>query len=112
MFHGRIDDLNIFNYAISVSEIDSLFDDYVGNNNDFAVKVMIYQNYYDNEIVIKNLDLQNISYYQLIEINGKIIEQGYIDDSILSFNGLSAGFYIIRIFNNEKIIATEKLIFK
>ncbi|MFC2136932.1 T9SS type A sorting domain-containing protein [Bacteroidota bacterium] len=79
------------------------------SNNFNNENILLYPNPSNEEIYIdlKEPGIQNVS-YELIDINGEIIMQGKLLESILNVSDLGKGIYIFKLYADELII-TEKI---
>jgi hypothetical protein len=110
-FRGSIDDLKIYNYVLSDTEISNLYTNNVLSSSDFNqnnLKVAMYPNpvndilNIDIENEIKSVEIYNIQGQRVIQSNSKQIET----------SSLNSGIYMVRIEDTNGGIATQKLIKK
>ncbi len=110
-FNGAIDDLKIFNYVLTDTQISNLYTNNVLSSSDFNqnnLKVAMYPNpvndilSIDIENEIKSVEIYNIQGQRVIKSNSKQIET----------SSLNSGIYMVRIEDTNGGIATQKLIKK
>ena len=99
LFNGKIDDIGIWNRALTYSEVLNLFNSTLSNNNfDNNTKIDIYPNPV-NEIL--NLDLSNnelIERLSIYDVTGKtVLEIKDISNHQINVSSLEKGVYIIDI---------------
>jgi len=111
-FTGDLDELKIFNYALTSNEVDSLYNSSaVGINNLTSSHAAfdIYPNPASTSITLNNLVTGSI--IKVLDVTGKLIYSETINSNTKSIetNNWSNGMYFIQI-ENEGAIAQKKLI--
>jgi hypothetical protein len=110
-FNGAIDDLKIFNYVLTDTQITNLYTNNTLSSSDFNqnnLKVAMYPNpvndilNIDIENEIKSVEIYNIQGQKVMQSNAKQIET----------SSLNSGIYMVRIEDVNGGIATQKLIKK
>src|SRR5690606_4935639 len=76
------------------------------NNN-----IIVYPNPAKNDLFIKfaQQPIGEINYV-LIDINGRIIRKEKLNNYRIDLKGFSAGMYFIKVYSNEKLLKTLKII--
>jgi hypothetical protein len=105
-FYGLIDDIGIWNRALTQQEITALYNSSsVGvtefkNNNLFSV----YPNPAKNQLNIKADVLLLNSNYTIYDYTGKLVLSGKLtsENSIIELNNLSQGIYLLTVGDNKK----------
>lgn len=110
-FNGSIDDLKIYNYPLSQTEITNLYTNNTLSANDFnhnEVAVKMYPNPVQD---ILNVDLQtNLKSVEVYNIQGqKILES---DQNQINLSSLVSGIYMVRIQDENNAVVTKKIIKK
>ena len=110
-FNGAVDDLKIYNYAISDADASSLFSNNTLSSENFIsqnLKATIYPNpTSDNfsiemENEVKSVEIYSIQGHKVMTSNSKYI----------NVSNLSKGMYLVRIEDENNAVATQKLIIK
>ena len=110
-FNGTIDDLKIYNYAISDADVTSLFTNNTLSSQTFNsqnLKATIYPNPTSDNFTIemenevKSVEIYSIQGQKVMSSNSKNI----------SVSDLSKGIYLVRIEDENNAVATQKLIIK
>jgi hypothetical protein len=109
--HGYIDDLKIYNYALSQQEITNLFNNNTLTSQNFNqnnLEVSLYPNPAKDVLNIemtnevKSVEIYNFQGQKVLESNQKQI----------NVSNLSSGMYMIKVQDNENSVATKKVILK
>jgi len=80
---------------------------------DITLSVSVYPNPTTDVLTLSISEINSATlYFQLSDINGKVIENKKITDlnSLINFNPLSKGVYMLRIFQKRKQLKTFKII--
>lgn len=110
-FEGSVDDLKIYNYELSPTEISNLYNYNVLSFSDFnqnSLEVEMYPNPVNDvlnieiENEIKSVEIYNIQGQKVLQSSNKQIET----------NSLNSGIYMVRIEDVNGAVATQKLIKK
>jgi hypothetical protein len=110
-FNGSIDDLKIYNYAISDADVTSLFTNNTLSSTKFNaqnLKATIYPNpTSDNfnieiENEVKSVEIYSVQGQKMLTSNSKNID----------VSNLSKGMYMVRIEDSNNAVSTQKLIIK
>ncbi len=111
-YKGLMDDLRIYNKALTLSEIELLYNNPETGEicNNTAVrqvyansKVDVYPN--PTSDIIHFEGLKNAKQYAIIDVAGRIMEQGKMDadNPSLNISHLREGYYLVR-FDNQQIV--------
>ena len=74
----------------------------LSSNNEIIVKV--FPNPTSNEIFIQSTGLNNqILHYQLIDMQGKIVQTGQVSNARISLYSRPAGMYMLRLFDKNYV---------
>jgi len=110
-FIGTLDDIRVYNCALSESEVLELYN--VTNtsvniiSND--VSIQLFPNPATDHIIIQS-DRNNISRFEVYNILGnKIIENDLFDSQINIYN-LEKGLYFIRLYDKNNLLSIKKII--
>lgn len=108
-FDGAIDDLKIYNYALTDADVTSLFINNTLSSSNFSqnnLEVSLYPNPVNNVLNIETaLELQSVEIYNIQGQRVKISNQKQ-----LNVSDLAKGIYLVKIQNNENSILTKKFI--
>ncbi|MBN1181937.1 MAG: T9SS type A sorting domain-containing protein, partial [Bacteroidales bacterium] len=113
--NASIDDLFLYNYALSKQQINDIINPDIDNVFSFKsnVDIIIYPNPASNELYIKSaFSLKDFMMIKLMDISGNILYQDEMKNTELKkiFTGsFTPGFYMIQIFSNE-YLHTEKVL--
>ncbi|MCO6161261.1 LamG-like jellyroll fold domain-containing protein [Flavobacterium sp. NRK F7] len=110
-FNGAIDDLKIYNYVLSDTQITNLYTNNTLSANDFnhdEVAIKMYPNPVQD---ILNVDLQtNLKSVEVYTIQGqKILES---DQNQINVSSLVSAIYMVRIQDENNAVITKKIIKK
>ena len=84
--------------------------DHSGIEDHETIEMRIYPNPTTGILYItSNSDIQDID-YQIIDIYGRLLEQGQAKGNTLDLNRQKPGVYFIRLFQDDRILSTEKII--
>lgn len=110
-FIGAIDDLKIYNYILTQTEITNLYTNNTLSTSDFNqnnLKVTLYPNPVND---ILNIDVENeIKLIEIYNIQGQKVLQS--SNKQIETNSLNSGIYMVRIEDVNGAVATQKLIKK
>jgi hypothetical protein len=110
-FDGAIDDLKIYNYALSAAEVSSLYTSNTLSSSDFSqnnLEVKLYPNPVNDILNIETaLELQSVEIYNLQ--GQKVLSS---NQKQINVSDLAAGMYMVRIQDAENNIATKKIVIK
>lgn len=106
-FKGKVDEITIYNRALSQTEISNMY-----NNTNASIPaisnsqqdIAVYPNPFENFINIANAGAGKIS-SELYDLAGKLILTS--DESRISTENLSRGFYFLSIKSEDKVITTK-----
>ncbi|WP_298392921.1 LamG-like jellyroll fold domain-containing protein [Flavobacterium sp.] len=110
-FNGTVDDLKIYNYAISDADVTSLFSNNILASENFTsqnLKATIYPNpTSDNfsiemENEVKSVEIYSIQGHKVLTSNTKD----------MNVSNLSKGMYLVKIEDSNNAVSTQKLIIK
>lgn len=108
-FQAVIDDLQIYNGALSDSQVSNLYSNNTLSIADFSqnnLKVTLYPNPVND---ILNIDVENeIKLVEIYNIQGKKVIQS--SNKLIETNSLNSGIYMVRIEDVNGAVATQKLI--
>ena len=106
---GYVDDLQIYNYALSNAEVTNLYTNNTLSSSDFTennIEVSLYPNP-ANDILniemtsdVKSIEIYNIQGQKVLSLNQKQI----------NVSNLASGIYMIRIQDVDNAIATKKIV--
>lgn len=110
-FNGAIDDLKIYNYALTDAQVSQLYNNNTLSTSDFNennLKVAMYPNPVNDvlnieiENEIKSVEIYNIQGQKVLQSSNKQIET----------NSLNSGIYMVRVEDVNGAVATQKLMKK
>lgn len=110
-FNGSVDDLKIYNYPLTQTEITNLYNNNTLSTSDFNennLKVAMYPNPVNDvlnieiENEIKSVEIYNIQGQKVLQSSNKQIET----------NSLNSGIYMVRVEDVNGAVATQKLMKK
>jgi len=108
-FDGEIDDLKIYNFALTSSQVTNLFNNNTlssPNFNQNNLEVSLYPNPANAVLNIETaLEIQSVEIYN---IQGQKVRTA--NQKQINISDLAAGMYMIRIQDNENGIATKKFV--
>ena len=108
-FNGTIDDLKIYNYAISDLDVASLFANNTLSSQDFKqndLQLNLYPNPANNFITIEMTNqAKSIEIYTIL--GQKVLES---KNKQINVSSLAAGMYMVRIKDSENATSTKKFI--
>jgi len=109
LFNGAIDDVLIYNRALEVEEIGSIYNEQITSINEVSVsnKYKIYPNPSNGIFMIANNSSEEIWYAVFNSKGIKLIEGKY--DEQINISNLSAGIYYLKFVMHNKFV-TEKII--
>jgi len=107
-FNGAVDDLKIYNYPLTQTEITNLYNNNTLSTSDFNqnnLKVTMYPNPVQD---ILNVDLQtNLKSVEVYTIQGqKVLE---LDENQVNLSSLVSGIYMVRIQDENNAVVTKKI---
>ncbi|RXP46587.1 T9SS C-terminal target domain-containing protein [Lutibacter sp. HS1-25] len=109
-FNGAIDDLKIYNKALTANEVAALYDTSTAGIDDFK---QLETNFYVFENVLYFKKTQNISEIKSIEVYNLLGQKAFNTSKIthkIHFNNLQKGIYILKVENNEGKFSTSKFL--
>lgn len=107
-FHGKIDDIRIFDKALSSIEVTDLYNRYNGIG-EMTGRVKIYPNPASDEISISGLSDQTYT-YTIFDRQGKEIQSGICQQKI-DLASYRPGLYLLRISNQDgKVVISERIL--
>ena len=110
-FNGAVDDLKIYNYAISDADVQSLFSNNTLASHEFTLQNLqatLYPNpttdafTIEMENEVKSIEIYSLQGQKVLSSNSKDV----------SVSGLSKGMYLVQIVDENNAIAIQKLIVK
>lgn len=108
-FNGAIDDLKIYNYALSQAEVTSLFTNNTLLSQNFSqnnLQVALYPNPVNDILNIQiEKDIQSIEIYN---IQGQKVMSS--NQKQINVSDLAAGMYMVRILDIDNNMATKKIV--
>jgi hypothetical protein len=108
-FIGYLDDLKIYNYALSQTEVTSLFNNNTlssPNFNQNNLEVSLYPNPANDVLNIETaLEIQSVEIYN---IQGQKVRTA--NQKQINISDLAAGIYMVRIQDTENNTATKKIV--
>ena len=108
---GYVDDLQIYNYALSQAEVTSLYTNNTLSSSDFSqnnLEVALYPNPVNDLLNIETaLELQSVEIYN---IQGQKVLSS--NQKQINVSDLASGMYMVRIQDAENNIATKKIVIK
>ena len=106
---GYVDDLQIYNYALSQAEVTSLYTNNTLSSSDFSqnnLEVALYPNPVNDLLNIETaLELQSVEIYN---IQGQKVLSS--NQKQINVSDLAAGMYMVRIQDTDNAIATKKIV--
>ena len=113
-FHGKIDDIRIYNRILTNDEIVFLYDGTTLsiNNYDNLKVLKVYPNPCDDFIFIANEKEQDISTYEIFDTMGKTIIFRNLIKNEIDVSNLTNRIYFIKLKNKKGEIFTRKIIKK
>ena len=110
-FNGAIDDLKIYNYELSTTEISNLYTNNTLSTSDFNpnnLEVVLYPNPVRD---ILNIEIENdIQSIEIYNIQGQKVLTS--NQNQINVSGLATGMYVVRIQDAENNISTKKIVIK
>ena len=110
-FDGYVDDLKIYNYALSPTEVTNLYTNNTLSSSNFTqnnLEVALYPNPVRDILNIESEnDIQSVEIYN---IQGQKVLSS--NQNQINVSDLAAGMYMVRIQDAENNIATEKIVIK
>lgn len=108
---GYVDDLQIYNYALSQAEVTSLYTNNTLSSSDFSqnnLEVALYPNPVRD---ILNIEIENdIQSIEIYNIQGQKVVSS--NQKQINVSDLAAGMYMVRIKDTDNKIATKKVVIK
>lgn len=102
---------NTLAYSILFSLDNILLDGYEIRNN-LPSEFIFFPNPAIEEIFLRTSNSQgSVSfYYKILDISGRIVQSGPLQNNRVRFNNISKGLYFIQLFNNNQVISIKKII--
>ncbi len=118
-FEGAVDDFRIYNYQLSATEVQGLYDDLTTDVYDRIMDdtdLSVWPNPVDNilHVTYSEFSKRDYSDLQLLNMNGAVVTNIDIKSSgntDLDVSGLATGIYLLRLSTSEGVI-TKKIIVK
>lgn len=108
-FIGKIDDLGVWNRALTQGEISDLFNATLKINDFSKNKIILYPSP-AKDILNFSLSETNTAYeYEISNMLGEKVSYGNVNSNSISISNLANGVYIVKIRTNEGVL-TEKFI--
>ena len=108
-FFGTVDDLKIYNYALSQANVTSLFNNNTLSSSNFQSNNLKFDLYPNPATDILNIsmetELKSVEIYSLL--GQKVLTS---DQKQVNVSNLSKGMYMVRVENVEGSVSTQKLI--
>ena len=110
-FDGAIDDLKIYNYAVTDADVTSLYTNNTLSSSDFSQNSLEVKLYPNPVRDILNIEIENdIQSVEIYNIQGqKVISS---NQKQINISDLASGMYMVRIQDVDNNIATEKIVIK
>ena len=110
-FNGAVDDLKLYNYALSQAEVTNLFTNNTLSSSDFSqnnLEVKLYPNPVNDVLNIETaLEIQNVEIYN---IQGQKVLSS--NQKQINISDLASGMYMVRIQDIDNNSATKKIVIK
>lgn len=110
-FDGAIDDLKIYNYALSDAEVTNLFNNNTLTSQNFNqnnLEVTLYPNPAND---VLNVEMTNeVQLVEIYNIQGQKVVTS--NQKQINVSDLSSGMYMVKVQDSENAIATKKVIIK
>ncbi|WP_396142981.1 LamG-like jellyroll fold domain-containing protein [Flavobacterium sp.] len=110
-FNGTVDDLKIYNYAISDADVTSLFSNNILASENFTsqnLKATIYPNPTSDNF---SIEMENeVKSVEIYSIQGQKVLTSNTKD--MNVSNLSKGMYLVKIEDSNNAVSTQKLIIK
>lgn len=110
-FDGAIDDLKIYNYALSDAEVTNLFNNNTLTSQNFNqnnLEVTLYPNPAND---VLNIEMTNeVQLVEIYNIQGQKVVTS--NQKQINVSDLSSGMYMVKVQDSENAIATKKVIIK
>lgn len=98
-YHGYIDDLGVWDRALTPLEVHGLFKQTVGlpNSQKNNLDIQFYPNPAKEKIFYNNLEILKNLGYEIIDLNGRVVKKGFFDSSEgeIEISNLAKGMYLI-----------------
>jgi len=111
-FLGAMDDILIYNRALDGDEVLDIFN-YMSTSNstqkDANFEIILYPNPADDYLLIKNNFKSIDNSFVILDVRGKNIMKGNIDQNLVNLSSMSPGIYFVILRIDDRIF-TEKLI--
>lgn len=108
-FRGSVDDLKIYNYALSQTEITNLYNNNSLSSQNFNqnnLEVSLYPNPAND---VLNIDMINeVKSIEIYTIQGQKVLSS--NQKQISVSDLSSGIYVLKIQDSENAVATKKFV--
>lgn len=110
-FNGSIDDLKIYNYPLTQTQISNLYNNNTLSTNDFNHNEVVVKMYPNPVQDILNIDLQtSLKSVEVYNIQGqKVLES---NKNQINLSSLVSGIYMVRIQDENNAVVTKKIIKK
>ena len=111
LFNGAIDDLKIYNYAVTDADVTSLYTNNTLSSSDFSqnnIEVGLYPNPVND---VLNIEIENnIQSIEIYNIQGQKVLSS--NQKQINVSDLATGMYMVRIQDIDNNIATKKIVIK
>ena len=115
-FNGKLDDIGIWNRALTQSEITGLYNTLSNSQTEAVNQIAIYPNPAKDQITIDCGNISSVSgwRYTIVNTLGQEVSNGIMNSqqNVVSFNTLNGtGVYLVKIYDAESnLISTNKII--
>lgn len=107
--HARVDDLQIYNTALTATQIASL--NATLSSNDFNVNNLKFNLYPNPTSDILNIESENeLKSVEIYSLQGQKVMSS--KNNVINISDLASGLYLVQVIDIENITATKKLIIK
>jgi len=108
-FDGTVDDLKIYNYALSQADVSSLFTNNTLSSADFNQNNLQVSLYPNPATDVLNIEMTNeINSIEIYNIQGQKVRTA--NQKQINISDLAAGIYMVRIQDTENNTATKKIV--
>lgn len=116
-FKGKIDDIRIYNCALSDTEINELYNLYLNTNEIEDKNLTIYPNPTNSKLYLStSSNFSSLNFGIIVkDVNGKVVLENTLDLNNLDYidlNNLENGVYFISFINQEAIVEKKIIVNK
>ncbi|MBP5983329.1 MAG: T9SS type A sorting domain-containing protein [Fluviicola sp.] len=116
-FKGKIDDIRIYNCALSDLEINELYNLYLSNSENEEDNFTLFPNPTNSKLYLKTTSNFNTSNVEILikDINGKVVVKDYFDLNNMNYIDLSElenGVYFVTLKNEEAVVEKKIIVNK